>query len=734
MAGAATAEPLSRPLDNRLAITRGVVYSGAAFLSASGGQAPVRFSVEPQSLPAGLRLLSDGSVAGITCAADGAYLLRAVTAIDAVGARSGAAMPLLMVEAPMLGGCALTLEANGPRPVVGQPYRALLTARGGAAPYRFAVAAGTLPAGLTLSPAGVLEGTPLSALPQGLTLVVRDARGATGVLVAALAPLAMRIGPSALPVAAAGTAYRQALTVDGGARPYRFAVAGGTLPAGLRLHPDGRLSGTPVAAGRAHFNVAVTDAGGVTVTSRYALRVAPPRQTVAGVPVNGSTVVPPFTGSSAVNAVHDRIPTAVAAAAATPLAVAPASVAAAASSDRAARASAATAAHPANGAATMGGAGAAAGDAAAGPTDRAAHEAEAAPWADPGSDTTLAGLQAAEAEALGRLGGAQLRNVQARLDGDADCRTGWEQTLQLNAPWRDARPAGSEAGHAATDGRTGCTRGVALWAAGAIDYGRTPDAAATAGSRFSTPGLTAGVDLAPWRGVRSGIAFGRGQDRSAVDGGSGRVDSRSDSVTVYGAWRAPFGVRLNTAFGVASTVLDLQRNAASGDAPLRGERRVAQRYGSVDASTRVELGAWQCAPRIGVEHMNASLDGYSEGDAVAAALGFGAARVARHDLHGGVALSRRWKRARWTVEPQLSVDWHRRPPGGLQQQVRYVDDPQGTRYAMASMEPSSEFTQLGLGVRLSHPRGWMLSLNALGTIDPGAPTSTVYTAALQWPL
>lgn len=739
-ATAAAAEPLSRPFDNRLVVTRGVLYTGAPFLSARGGQAPYRFSVDALSLPAGLRLLGDGSVAGITCAPDGAYLLRAATAIDASGARSGAALPLLTVEAPALGGCSLALEASWPTPVVGQPYRVQLSARGGAAPYRFVLASGALPAGLVLSPDGVLEGTPQSALAQPFALAVRDARGATGMTMATLAPLVVRVGPSALPPATAGLAYRQRLSVEGGSRPHRFAVVGGTLPAGLRLHPDGRLVGMPVAAGRARFSVAVTVGDGVTLTRRYVLRVA--GQALAGAPVNGSAVALPFAGRGVVKAVHDWLPDAVAAAAATPLAVAPSSVAGSAGIERAARAAAAKASGAAadgTGAASEVGA---MGEAAGRP-DHTSHAAEpgvpsdpVAP-ADPGGDATLAGLQAAEAEALGRLGGAQMRNVQARLDGDTDCRPAWQQSVQLNAPWRDARPAGSDTGSAAdafAADRIVCNHAVALWAGGAIDYGRTPDDAAASGSRFSTPGVTLGADLAPWRGVRSGIALGRGQDRGAVGGGSGRVDSRADSVTVYAAWRAPLGVRLNSAWGRARTALDLQRVAVPGDAPLLGQRRVTQRYGTFSASTRFALGAWQCVPRVGVEHMDAALDGYSEGDAVAAALGFGAAHVTRHDLHGGVALTRQWQSARWRVEPQLSVDWHRRPQGGLAQQVRYLDDPLSTHYAMASLEPSSEFAQVGVGVRLSHPRGWSLSLNALGTVDAAAPTSTVYTAALQWPL
>lgn len=53
----------------------------------------------------------------------------------------------------------------------GTAYSATLTATGAAAPYTFDVASGTLPAGLTLSSAGVLSGTPTTS--ASLTFVIR---------------------------------------------------------------------------------------------------------------------------------------------------------------------------------------------------------------------------------------------------------------------------------------------------------------------------------------------------------------------------------------------------------------------------------------------------------------------------------------------------------------------------------------------------------------------------------
>jgi len=58
----------------------------------------------------------------------------------------------------------------------------------------------------------------------------------------------------------------------------KWEVVDGDVPAGLRLSPDGILTGTPIAAGLFHFTVQVTDSSRPPVTAKRAveLRVVPP--------------------------------------------------------------------------------------------------------------------------------------------------------------------------------------------------------------------------------------------------------------------------------------------------------------------------------------------------------------------------------------------------------------------------------------------------------------------------
>jgi hypothetical protein len=77
-----------------------------------------------------------------------------------------AACPVITISPPTL-----------PTGFVGLAYNQTLTASGGTAPYVFTVTAGTLPAGMTVSSAGVLSGTPTTQGTSPVTIRATDANG-----------------------------------------------------------------------------------------------------------------------------------------------------------------------------------------------------------------------------------------------------------------------------------------------------------------------------------------------------------------------------------------------------------------------------------------------------------------------------------------------------------------------------------------------------------------------------
>jgi hypothetical protein len=170
-----------------------------------------------------------------------------------------------------------TSLANG---TVGAAYNATLQATGGSGALTWSLASGSsLPAGLSLSSAGVISGGPTASGTTTFTVKVTDASGAhegpvsvTKQLSITIAAAPLTITTTSLPNATMNTAYSQPLQASGGTPPYTWTVASGsTLPAGLSLGGSGTswtLNGTPTQTGTFNFSLTVTDSATPTPQSK----------------------------------------------------------------------------------------------------------------------------------------------------------------------------------------------------------------------------------------------------------------------------------------------------------------------------------------------------------------------------------------------------------------------------------------------------------------------------------
>jgi len=122
-------------------------------------------------LPAGL-LLASCTISG-TPTTPGTSPFT-VTVTDAVGNSASKNYSILVTGGIVLSPAAL------PAASLGDPYNAVVTATGGTPPYTFAVTSGALPPLLSLSPAGVISGTPTVVGIYNFTITATDANGCTG--------------------------------------------------------------------------------------------------------------------------------------------------------------------------------------------------------------------------------------------------------------------------------------------------------------------------------------------------------------------------------------------------------------------------------------------------------------------------------------------------------------------------------------------------------------------------
>ncbi len=263
----------------------------SATVSASGGAGALTYNLSTGPLPAGLALSTAGVISGTPTAA-GTFPI-AITASDAFGDSQTQALSLKVVYPPI----AIAPTAL-PTAYVNSNYSQTFTATGGSGTgYSFAVASGTtLPAGLTLSPAGLLSGKPTtSGTPSfGVTVTDSASNTFTATYTLTINPAVSITTNTTLPTAYVGSNYTQTLAATGGSGSgYTFAVASGSsLPAGLALSSAGVLSGKPTTAGPATFGITVTDSASNTATATFSLTIAP------GVSINPITLPAGYQGTA----------------------------------------------------------------------------------------------------------------------------------------------------------------------------------------------------------------------------------------------------------------------------------------------------------------------------------------------------------------------------------------------------------------------------------------------------
>ncbi len=233
--------------------------------AAAGGAAPYSWSVLSGTLPPGLTLSTAGVLGGTPTRA-GLYSFT----IGVTDARQGSANRTFSLTV----GTTLSITtASLPGGAPGAAYTASLTAAGGTPPYTFSLASGTLPAGLTLSNAGQITGTPTTAGTSNVTFSVTDGTRTATKALSIVISAGLQLPAATLPDGTRNAAYSTTLTATGGAQPYTFTVTGGSLPPGLTLAASGAITGTPTDIGTSTFTVRVTDAPGSTASQTFSIRV-----------------------------------------------------------------------------------------------------------------------------------------------------------------------------------------------------------------------------------------------------------------------------------------------------------------------------------------------------------------------------------------------------------------------------------------------------------------------------
>ena len=267
-----------------VAITTSSVPNGtvktaySAVIKASGGCTPYKWAIASGALPAGVSAKVSSTTTSLTLAGTPTAAATYSFAVKVTGCGGVVSQVSykIVIQAAASGGVAIT-TSSVPNGTVKTAYSAVINASGGCTPYKWTIASGALPAGVTAKVSSTttsltLAGTPTTAGTYSFAVKVTECGGGVSqvsykIVIQAAASGGVAITTGSVPNGTVKTAYSAVIKASGGCTPYKWAIASGALPAGITAKVPStttslNLVGTPTVVGTYIFAAKVTACGG----------------------------------------------------------------------------------------------------------------------------------------------------------------------------------------------------------------------------------------------------------------------------------------------------------------------------------------------------------------------------------------------------------------------------------------------------------------------------------------
>jgi len=240
-------------------------------------------------------------------------------------------------------------------------------------------------------------------------------------------------------------------------------------------------------------------------------------------------------------------------------------------------------------------------------------------------------------------------------------------------------------------------QGTGLWLGGSVNFGTRDNTGESNGLRFTTDGLTVGVDRRFSDTLALGASVGYARDKTSIgtDGSDSRA--RGTSVAFYGSYNPARNVFVDGLIGYGTLDYDSTRYVASVADFARAGRKGDQWFGSIAAGYEHRQDGLLLSPYGRLDFGNDRLKRATETGAGLNALTYHEQTLRSLNLSLGLrAEAAHQTNFGWAV-PRLRVEFKHAFEDDRTATIGYVDQPAGPLYGVAGLNSNRNSVLLGFG-------------------------------------
>ena len=300
---------------------------------------------------------------------------------------------------------------------------------------------------------------------------------------------------------------------------------------------------------------------------------------------------------------------------------------------------------------------------------------------DPSKDPNVVALVGAQEQVARRFARAQVGNIQRRME-----------TRHLDPASRDAAPVKD-----ARAASIGPASGPGVWIGGDASFGSRNGRDDTAGSRFSTDGITVGGDWRVDDRLVLGIGAGYARDKSSFGSDGTGMTSDGYSFAGYASFQPTRSTFIDALLGYGTLSFDTSRFVLPASAFASAERKGRQFFGSVASGFEFLNDGLLVSPYGRLDFSVARFDQATESGAGNYALTYQSQR--QNAVQGVLGLRAETQQATdyGLMRPRARFEYRYDFEGSGNAIVNYADQPTGPNYTVSPSGVSRNTFVVGFG-------------------------------------